>query len=334
MEGQGLSKRRKSLSISPVDSDIQRNIEQEKKIFGKGEVNIDRFNKTAIRSYMTNGKTIEINLKTDHKKHIKKKYQIIKLLGEGVFGLAYLAVDPEINKLYVIKFQSKKFAKKEIKCLQVVEPICGEYILCYVGHFDYNIGFNVFSGLVTEFEESLVTLGDHLEVRTRTKDYLTLNEKEDILQNVKIVLEQLNNQGIVHNDLHHGNILWNISEGPKKGNIKLIDFGLCLFGLNKLKAKELNDQWLQKLATSLDTFLSRSDQNKINKLDITNLGSKNDLLLFEMIKKLNARSSSKSPSKRKDSSLSRLKGLNDSKNKSEDEEFSFIFPSVPQKKLS
>lgn len=264
MEVPKKSRSRRSPSVSPISSDVQHNIEERKKRFSKEVLNIGRFNKTALRSFMTNGKDIEVKLKLENGKSSKKKYRIIDTLGEGLYGITYMALDIDEKKLYVIKFQSKKSAKREIKCLQTVKPICGEYILCYVGHFDYNVESNIYSGIVTDYEENLVTLDEYLIHRQETKKQdLTLDEKENIIQNVRVATDKISGLGVIHNDLHYGNLLWNIGNGPQRGIIKIIDFGLCKFEPNVLNAKRKNDEWIDRLSESLNTFLSNKDKKKL-----------------------------------------------------------------------
>ena len=324
------SPRFKKSSSSPISSDVRRNIEQQKKNFSKGEINLERFNKTATRSFMTNGRDIQVKLKTEDGKSIKKNYRIIDSLGEGAFGMTYIAMDTDEKKLYVIKFQSKKYSKKEIKCLRVVKPICGEYILCYVGHFDFNIDFNVFSGIVTDYQENLVTLDEYLIKRQQDKNQnLSLDEKEDILKNVQITADKLSNLGIIHNDLHYGNLLWNISDGTQKGMIKIIDFGLCKFETNIQNAKKENNKWIDKLSESLNTFLSNSDKKKLN---VSKSPNKKKELGKRII------SLKTSHQSKEDSLAKRIRELRftRSTDKPGKEEllFDFKFPSIPKKKFT
>lgn len=313
---------KRSPSLSPISSDVQRNIEEQKKKFSKEVINIERFNKTVLNSFMTNGKDIEVKLKLENGKSLKKKYRIVDELGQGIYGITYMALDTDEKKLYVIKFQTKKNAKKEIKCLQAVKPICGEYILCYVGHFDYNIGSNIYGGIVTDYEENLVTLDSYLINRQQTtRQDLTLDEKEDIIQNVRFAMDKLSDLGVIHNDLHYGNLLWNIGNGPQKGIIKIIDFGLCKFEPNVLNAKRKNDEWIDRLSNSLNVFLSRNVQKKLS----SGVNSKEDTLMkkFRML------------DIPEDTLMKKLRMLNVPVTSSKEEEtpiFDLQFPEAPKQK--
>ena len=248
---------KKSPSLSPISA--------YKKKYPRDVLNMNRFKPELLDNYMPKEKNIEVTLKLENGKSLKKKYRIVDKLGEGKYGYTYIALDIDEKKLYVIKFQTKQSAQNEIKCLQAVKPICGEYILCYVGHFDYILGTSVFGGIVTDYEENFVALNQYLFDRQKNKGQdLTLDEKEDIIKNVRIGMDRLSKLGIIHNDLHYGNLLWNIGNGPKKGIIKIIDFGLCKFEPNVLNAKRKNDEWIDQLSKSLNIFLSKSDMIKIN----------------------------------------------------------------------
>jgi tRNA A-37 threonylcarbamoyl transferase component Bud32 len=325
-------------SYSPISSDVLKDVELYQKKF-PGDINVEGFNKTAVKSSLANKSDIQVKLKTENGS-VKKNYKIINDLGEGGFGMTYLALDKDEMKLCVIKFQSKRNSKKEIDCLKAVKEICGELILCYIGHFDYNIGLNVFSGIVTDYQENLVTLDEYLIKRQKDKKQnLTLDEKDDILKNVQIAADKLSNQGIIHNDLHFGNLLWNIGDGPKKGTIKIIDFGLCKFEPNILYAKFKNDESIDKLSKSLNMFLSPVDQKKVEaqKLDSfeRRLKALKSPRSSPRLKEKAEENSFDRRLREMDSLDRRLKALNFNKRENSKDEVVFDFggfPSVPKTK--
>jgi hypothetical protein len=156
-----------------------------------------------------------------------KNFYFIKLLGKGAFGFTFLVLDNEINKLYAVKIIDEISAKQEIDCLKLVKEVCGEYILCYIGDFDQVINKTKYKGIVSDYEENLVDLRSYIQKRKTDGDPLSQTEKKTIMKNLLIGLNLITSINIAHNDLHIGNVLINIGEGDKNGNIKIIDFGLC-----------------------------------------------------------------------------------------------------------
>jgi serine/threonine protein kinase len=180
-------------------------------------------------------------------KNMNKSYKMIRQLGKGSYGVVYLVLDLNKNKLNSIKFLPKKDAKREIKCLEAVKGACGKNILCYLGHFEYDEDM---MAIVTDFDENYIGLKQYMKSKK-----ITLDEKNEIINKFKNSINRLTAKGVSHGDLHIDNLLINISDGPEKNTIKIIDLGKCEFDKDIEKVKKENDYWLEKLNDSLNQYL-------------------------------------------------------------------------------
>jgi serine/threonine protein kinase len=152
------------------------------------------------------------------------RYEVIKQLGVGKFGLTYLARDYDSNELVVIKRPNSSFQldrdgekafrrfKREVQALErikianivrVVEFAEIEQMPC----------------IVTEFIE-----GETLSEYVCRKKFMPENEAWQFFQKLAVALDALHQKGIFHFDIHPENIMV-----QPNGNPILIDFGSTKF---------------------------------------------------------------------------------------------------------
>lgn len=155
-------------------------------------------------------------------------FNVIKILGQGSFGITFLVQNKESNVLMVMKIiNSEHYAKKEIDCLKRVNDlgICGKDYPCYLGDFELKWGKNDLYVILTDYEDGYITLFDFYQsIQNEPKEY-----KDQIVENMANQIIKLENNliknGIQHNDIHSKNIIVH----PKQLKIKIIDFGLCTY---------------------------------------------------------------------------------------------------------
>lgn len=149
---------------------------------------------------------------------IEKKYEIIKEIGSGSFGITYLAIDKNLNKNFVIKEFSceitneednAKFFEKFKKEIRYLFDLHHENI---VSIYDYIVNNNTQSGCYI------------MEYINGKNIYQFLldnpNKINDIFIQLVTVFEYLEKKSICHRDIRINNIL--VTED---GTLKLIDFG-------------------------------------------------------------------------------------------------------------
>lgn len=162
-----------------------------------------------------------------------KKYELIDILGEGVYGANYKARN--LNKkqneddFYAIKkfkvhrdMNAQKNWKREVQCLKDVFEICSKVnILCYKDSFI----FKNKDGLDEYYIVTPLLVGYKTLYRffKDTKN-ITLDEAKYIYAQIVDVKNKLNELCIHHADLHMNNIMIN----PLTTEVKVIDLGLCM----------------------------------------------------------------------------------------------------------
>lgn len=160
-----------------------------------------------------------------------KEYSILKVLGEGRYGIAYLGVDKE-NKKYVIK-QLKKDMLEETRKKLFYEKAILEYL--DDPHFpkfisEFNDG-NA-EGYILEYMEGIVIHNLLLEGYV-----LERNEIFNICNQLLDIVEILHNKKIIHRDIRTPNVIVN-----EDGKLILIDFGLARV-IDKNRYREEEDYW-------------------------------------------------------------------------------------------
>jgi serine/threonine protein kinase len=144
-------------------------------------------------------------------------YQILRSLGEGNFGLTYLAEDLHARKRQVVVKQfcfvcnsqttlnkAKELFEREGEVLyHLSNSFQNNQIPRFIGFFEENQEFY----LVEEFIEGR-TLREELAEKIR----LTEDEVVDFLKDVLSILKVINEKGIVHRDIKPDNVIIRASD--------------------------------------------------------------------------------------------------------------------------
>src|SRR5450755_1278005 len=148
------------------------------------------------------------------------RYRIEKVLGEGGFGLVYLAHDEQLQRLVAIKVPHRKLVDR---------PEGAEAYLTEartVANLDHPHIVPVFDvGSTDEFPCYVVSKYiDGTDLAKRLKQSrLSLHEAVELVATVAEALHHAHKQGLVHRDIKPGNILLD-----KSGKPFVADFGLAL----------------------------------------------------------------------------------------------------------
>jgi serine/threonine protein kinase len=148
------------------------------------------------------------------------RYRIEKLLGQGGFGLVYLAHDEQLQRLVAIKVPHQQLvARPEEAQAYLAEART-------VANLDHPNIVPVYDAGSTEdcpcYVVSKYIDGSDLKVKVHTSR-LSLEECAELVATVADALHHAHKQGIVHRDIKPGNILLDQSGKPF-----VADFGLAL----------------------------------------------------------------------------------------------------------
>src|SRR5450755_637937 len=148
------------------------------------------------------------------------RYRIEKVLGEGGFGLVYLAHDEQLQRLVAIKVPHRKLVDR---------PEGAEAYLTEartVANLDHPHIVPVFDvGSTDEFPCYVVSKYiDGTDLARRLKESrLSIHETVELVATVAEALHHAHKQGLVHRDIKPGNLLLD-----KSGKPFVADFGLAL----------------------------------------------------------------------------------------------------------
>jgi serine/threonine protein kinase/formylglycine-generating enzyme required for sulfatase activity len=148
------------------------------------------------------------------------RYRIERVLGEGGFGIVYLAYDPQLQRLVAVKVPHRRLVSRP----EDAEPYLTEArTVAKLDHPNivpvYDVGNSVDYPC---FVVSKYIEGTTLAQRFRNAP-LPLREGTELLAVVAEALHHAHRQGLVHRDIKPQNILLNASGTPY-----LADFGLAL----------------------------------------------------------------------------------------------------------
>jgi tRNA A-37 threonylcarbamoyl transferase component Bud32 len=148
------------------------------------------------------------------------KYRVVQEIGRGGFGLTYLAVDVFLHRQVVIKTPNQQFRadqdyekfvrrfQREGQALSIIEH---PNVVQVIEYFD-QAGMPC---LVMAYIE-----GNTLNERIRSKGRLSQDEAVHCFRKLAEALHYLHQQGLIHCDIHPGNIIL-----QPDGEPVLIDFG-------------------------------------------------------------------------------------------------------------
>ena len=200
----------------------------------------------------------------------KPSYKIIKLLGEGSYGKAFLCTDKSDNSQCVIKQiniqnMNEKDKQDTLNEAKILEKLDHPNIIKFKEVFIANKPLKTLN-IVTEYADG----GDlSLAIKNQRKEYFKESQILDYFTQICLAIKHIHGKHIIHRDLKSQNIFL-----TKTGLVKLGDFGI---------AKNLNCTW-QKAKTMIGTPYYLSPEIVNNKpysfkSDIWSLG----VLLYEMM---------------------------------------------------
>jgi serine/threonine protein kinase len=148
------------------------------------------------------------------------QYEVVRLLGSGGFGMTYLAKDLSLERPVVIKrpnlsFEADRDYDKFMRRFKREGQVLAQV---QIPHIVRVIEFTEIDGmpcLVMDF-----VAGETLNDCIRRRGYIPENEAWQIFQKLASAVEALHQQGIIHCDIHPGNIIVQPNSEPM-----LIDFG-------------------------------------------------------------------------------------------------------------
>ncbi|WP_434799369.1 protein kinase domain-containing protein [Terrisporobacter vanillatitrophus] len=161
-----------------------------------------------------------------------KDYTIIKIIGEGRYGITYLC-EKNTNEKYVIKQLKKDMMEKNKEKLfyeeEIMKSLDDKNFPKFIEKFDYyDTKF-----YVIEFVEGK----DFYELLSFDEYEFTRNEIYDIAQKILKIIIILQERNIVHRDIRISNVIMN-----EKKDLVLIDFGLARY-IDEKKYKKEIDYW-------------------------------------------------------------------------------------------
>jgi serine/threonine protein kinase len=148
------------------------------------------------------------------------QYEVVRQLGQGGFGLTYLAKDLNLARQVVIKrpnlsFEADRDYDKFLRRFKREGQVLAQVQIPNIVRV---IEFTEIDGmpcLVMDF-----VAGETLNDCIRRRGYIPENEAWQIFQKMASAVEALHQQGIIHCDIHPGNIIVQPNSEPM-----LIDFG-------------------------------------------------------------------------------------------------------------
>ena len=161
---------------------------------------------------------------------LQERYMIGQALGEGAFGVTYLAYDDKKKRSVAIKAYSQREnessqEKAEADLLDEIKDIPG--VVNKTGYFHEN-GAHYF---VMEYLK-----GGSLRNYLKKRHHIPAEEAVKLLQPVMQTLIRLHGRGIIHGDISPDNLLFD-----GEGTLKIIDFGAALIKGYPAREKKLKE---------------------------------------------------------------------------------------------
>ena len=161
-----------------------------------------------------------------------KDYTIIKIIGEGRYGIAYLC-EKNANEKYVIKQLKEEMLEKSKEKLfyeeEIMKSLDDKRFPKFIEKFDYDNN----KYYVLEFVEGK----DFYDILSFDEYEFSRDEIYDIAQKILNIIIALQEKNIVHRDIRITNVMMN-----EKKDLVLIDFGLARY-IDQNKYKKEIDYW-------------------------------------------------------------------------------------------
>ncbi|OOM81567.1 protein kinase family protein [Clostridium sp. BL-8] len=159
-------------------------------------------------------------------------YSVLKIIGEGRYGIAYLGVNNEDEKC-VIKQLKKEMLEETRKKLFYEEKILQDLNYPNFPKFISKFKDEDREGYILEYVEGKV----FQDLLAREQYEFSKNEIYKVGSQLLDLVEILHNNNIVHRDIRPTNVIL-----KENGDIALIDFGLARIIDNKRYVKDV-DYW-------------------------------------------------------------------------------------------
>lgn len=164
----------------------------------------------------------------------RKRYERIKVLGEGSFGKIYLVNDRNTGEMLVekaIPIDTTRLEdfKSEVLALEKLKDYCNKYVLCYKDNSKDDKNYYLMTEYIPNSETLEVYTSDNPSILDLLSSDRVKDAKEELNKRAKIIcnlvhgIKLIHDLGIVHFDIKPENILVN----PIDLSIKYIDFGLA-----------------------------------------------------------------------------------------------------------
>lgn len=195
-----------------------------------------------------------------------KDYTIIKIIGEGRYGIAYLC-EKNSNEKYVIKQLKEDMVEKSKEKLfyeeEIMKCLDDKRFPKFIERFDYdNTKY-----YVVEFIKGK----DFYDLLTFDEYEFSRNEIYDIAQKILNIIISLQEKNIVHRDIRISNVIMN-----EKKDLVLIDFGLARYIDNNRYKKEIDYWYMADFLLHLyyssfdDEGMEQEDRPWYEELDLNN----------------------------------------------------------------
>lgn len=161
-----------------------------------------------------------MDINTDYSGKNIGKYQLLRRIGNGNFGVVYLAHDMILQSNKAIKIMSVDEPKKALNLFT-------EASLPYKCNQNNIVRIN--DGILEEFEEEIVFIIDMEYIDGHSLESIIKNESLSVIDSLTIIkdvlfgLQHAHDQGLLHRDIKPANILLS-----REGIPKLTDFGLAI----------------------------------------------------------------------------------------------------------
>lgn len=195
-----------------------------------------------------------------------KDYTIIKIIGEGRYGIAYLC-EKNANEKYVIKQLKEDMIEKSKEKLfyeeEIMKSLDDKRFPKFIEKFDYdNTKY-----YVLEFVEGK----DFYELLSFDEYEFSRDEIYDIAEKILNIIIALQEKNIVHRDIRISNVMMN-----EKKDLVLIDFGLARYIDHKRYRKEIDYWYMADFLLHLyyssydDEGIEQEDKPWYEELDLNN----------------------------------------------------------------
>ena len=162
-----------------------------------------------------------------------KGYTIMKMIGQGAFGIAYLAKNNKGEKVVVKQLKQEKLENGLRKTLFYEEEILNELKDSRFPKFITRFNDRLREGYILEYIEGKVVK----ELITKDKHVFSKAEIYSFADELIELIEILQEKGIVHRDIRLPNTVI-----KKSGKLALIDFGLARY-VDDNRYSEQDDYW-------------------------------------------------------------------------------------------